>query len=524
MVVIRKTRRLKKAKETGRWIGWFSSMTVLEKLGLLLLVGLGMRPILDPDFGWHLRAGTDLLVRHFWPPKFDVYSYTMPDWSWVNHEWLTDGIIALIHNELGPLVLIILFALLIGGIFLLAASVEQVQLPYKILAALIGLLAALPITGVRMQMLTLLGMAWLLWTLYRYRRGELKHLWYVPLIFVAWANLHGGFLIGLVILVVFWLCELIKYVVRHWQPTWYKKLHITELTLNYRQLRHLGIIGLLSGVAPLLNPYGWGLYYDFYKLFTNPFAIKNIAEWQPVSLALNHPIALDFTLYLILFALVLLLTYRKIEPTRWVITGLFLYLSFLYWRNLPFFMIMSVGFLAEILQRHTDLAFKVISQNKWILVTATLIVSVIIGQRIIDVGGKVADPAKSFRAGGYPIDAIHWARNNIDKLGQRMFNEYDWGGFLIWQFPEQKVFVDGRMPFWKIGDRFPFFDEQYAMGAERGSIEMLETKYDVDWILIRPARPLAIALTGQDNWMQVYRDDYAVIYHKVTKIDDETQP
>ena len=134
-------------------------MTILEKLGLLLLVGLGLRPILDPDFGWHLRAGTDLVANYFNPPKFDIYSYTMSDWPWVDHEWLTNGIVALIHNELGPLALIILFALLIAGTFLLAASVERIQLPYKILAAVIGLLAALPITGVRIQMITLLGMA-----------------------------------------------------------------------------------------------------------------------------------------------------------------------------------------------------------------------------------------------------------------------------------------------------------------------------------------------------------------------------
>lgn len=507
--------KIKNIEESGKRAGWFNAMTILEKLGLLLLMGLGLRPILDPDFGWHLRAGTDLLAHRFWPPKLDVYSYTMPDWPWVNHEWLTDGLVALIHNSLGPLVLIGLFALLIAGAFLLAASIEPVQSPYRILAALIGLLAALPITGVRMQMITLLGMAWLLWALYRFRRDELRNLWYLPLVFVAWANLHGGFLIGLVILAVFWLCEAIKYIVQYWRPAWYKKLHISELTLNYRQLRHLGIIGLLSGTATLLNPYGWGLYYDFFKLFANPFAIKNIAEWQPVSLAFNHPMALDFTLYLILFALVLSLTYRKVEPTRWVITGLFLYLSFLYWRNLPFFMIMSVGFLAEILQKNTGMVFRTIAKNKGILVTAVLIVGLIIGQRIIDVGNKVADPAKSFRAGGYPIDAIRWAKNNRDQLGQRMFNEYDWGGFLIWQFPEQKVFIDGRMPFWKLDDRFPFFDEQYAMGAGRGSIEMLETKYKVDWILIRPNRPLALALMGQNDWIQVYRDNYAIIYRKI---------
>ena len=518
--MVRKKKSKKRLSDNSRIFGWWrrlmDSTTVLDRLGLLLLVGLGLRPILDPDFGWHLRSGTDLL-KNLVIPKTDPYSYTLPNWPWVNHEWLSDAVVAFIHNHFGSLTLIILFALLIAGIFLLAASVEKVGLPYKILAALIGLLAALPILGVRMQMVTLLGMAWLLWTLYRYRRGELKSLWWVPVVFLLWANLHGGFVTGLVILAVFWLCEGAKYLLLGWRPAWYKKLHITELALNRLQLRHLFGIGLLSGVATLLNPYGWGLYYDFYKLFTNPFAIQHISEWQHVSL--DNAIAFNFTLYVILFAAVLLITYRKVEPTRWIMSGLFFYLSILYWRNMPFFMIMSVGFLAEILQQHTNLAMSFLGRNKWVLLCTVAITGIIIGQRIDDVAGKLLNPVQSFRLGGYPVDAVNWIKANPDKIGKKMFNEYDWGGFLIWQFPEQKVFVDGRMPYWKTSDHFPFLEEQYSVSAQKGSIEMLENTYGVDWMIIRFDRPLALALSGQKDWQQVYYDNCAVIYHRIESSD-----
>lgn len=494
-----------------------NSTTILDRLWLLLLVGLGLRPILDPDFGWHLRSGTDLL-NNLTIPRVDPYSYTLPDWPWVNHEWLSDAIVALLHNYFSPLTVVVVFSVLIAGIFLLAASVEKVSLSYKILPALVGLLAALPILGVRMQMITLLGMAWLIWTLYKYRRGELKHLWWVPIIFLGWANLHGGFVIGLVILVVFWLCEGAKRGLMSWRGVWYKKLRITELTLSWLQLKYLFGIGVLSGLATLINPYGLGLYYDFYKLFTNPFAIEHIGEWQPVSL--DSVISFNFTLYLILFILVLLLAYRKIEPTRWIMSGLFLYLSFLYWRNMPFFMIMSVGFLAEILQQHTNLATRLVEKNKLILVSTVVIVGIVIGQRIDDVTSKLLNPAQALRESAYPVDAVQWAKSNPDKIGAKMFNEYDWGGFLVWQFPEQKVFVDGRMPFWQTKDRFPFFEEQYAVSAQRGSIELLEEVYGVDWMIIRPHRQLALVLSGQNNWKQVYYDKYAIIYRRIGSSDE----
>ncbi len=484
----------------------------LDRLLLLALFIIGARPLLDPDLGWHLRSGFDLL-KNLKVPKFDSYAYTLPDWPWVNHEWLADGIVAFIYQYLGPLTLVVLFALLIGFIFLLAASITKVDFKYKILASLIALLAALPILGVRMQVITLLGMALILWKLYQYRKKAIKHLWWIPVIFLAWANLHGGFTIGLVILALFFSVELVKFLFNHWWPKIYGKLRISEATLEWFQLKHLFIIGIISGLATLINPYGWGLYLDFYKLFINPYTIAHISEWGQVSTA--SPISYNFFVYLGLFIIVLLFTYRKVEPTRWIITGLFLYLSFLYWRNMPFFMIMTVGFLAEIIQDHTSLAFDKIARNKFILIVATIIIGLLSAQRILDIVPKTLNPDLNFRMGGYPIDAVNWLKANPDKIGTKMFNEYGHGGFLVWQYPEQQVFVDGRMPFWQTDDKFVFFDSQYAIGAQPGAIEMLEEKYGVDWIIIQPRRPLDWALSGQDSWEQVYQDNFVVIYIKV---------
>ena len=178
-------------------------------------------------------------------------------------------------------------------------------------------------------------------------------------------------------------------------------------------------------------------------------------------------------------------------------------------------MIMTVGFLAEIIQDHTSLVFDKIARNKFILTVMTIIIGIILAQRIIDIGPKTLNLDINFRAGRYPIDAVNWLKKNPDKIGTKMFNEYGHGGFLVWQYPEQQVFIDGRMPFWQTDDKFVFFDNQYAISAQSGSIEMLEEKYGVDWMIMRPRRPLDWALSGQDSWQEVYRDNFAVIYTKV---------
>ncbi len=468
---------------------------------------------MDPDFGWHLRSGSDLL-KNWSIPKFDPYSHTLPDWPWVNHEWLMDGVAAFIYQNLGVFALIALFALLIVGSFILAASIAKVEYKYKVLAAAIAILASLPILGVRMQMVTLLGMGLTLWMLYRYREKQLTHLWWFLPIFLIWTNLHGGFLMGLIILAVFFVAELAKLAVSAYWPKFYKRLNICESALTAPQLKHLFIIGLLSGAVTLINPYGWGLYYDFYKLFINPFAIYHIAEWQPVNFA--NVTAQNYIIYLIAFGVVLLLTYRKVEPTRWVITLFFLFLSLMYWRNMPFFMVMSVGFVAEILQSHTHLVFDRVTGNRWLMTVATIIIAIAVAQKLLDVIPKTVNLNNTFASGGYPIAAVQWAKAHPEKLGTAMFNQYGWGGFLIWQFPEQKVFLDGRMPYWQVGDRFVFFDEQYIVNGYKQGLDMLTGKYHVDWVLVQAGRPLDYVLYGQkESWEKVYNDKVAVIYRKI---------
>lgn len=502
----------KSAGKTSLLSRFWLRLTAFDWLITLLVFVVSARVLMDPDLGWHLRSGMDLL-KNLSVPKFDPYSHTLPDWPWVDHEWLMNGIVAFIYQHLGAFILIGLFAALITGAFILAASISKVEYKYKVLAAAIAVLAALPILGVRMQMVTLLGMGLTLWILYRYRQGQLKYLWWFLPIFLLWANLHGGFIMGLIILAVFFIVELAKFLVQTWRPKLYKKLNISEDGLNAPQLKHLFFVGLLSGAVTLINPYGWGLYYDFYKLFTNPFAISHISEWNPVSF--SNPIAQNYIIYLIVLGIVLLLTYRKIEPTRWIITLVFLYLSLMYWRNMPFFMVMSVGFIAEILQAHTHLVFDWVTSNRWLMIVTVIIISVLSAQRLNDVVPKTLDLTRTFTAGGYPTSAVQWAKANPDKIGTTMFNEYGWGGFLIWQFPEQKVFLDGRMPYWQVGDRFVFVDEQYIVNGGQGALAILTSKYHVDWVLVHTGRPLDLILYGRQDWKKVYNDKVAVIYRKI---------
>ncbi len=100
-----------------------------------------------------------------------------------------------------------------------------------------------------------------------------------------------------------------------------------------------------------------------------------------------------------------------------------------------------------------------------------------------------------------------------------MYNTYEWGGFLVWQVPEMKMFVDGRMPAWiGEGGKSPYTSYLEIIQAQPGWNEYLldmETKY----LLIAPGTFLDLELDEGGavkwGWKEEYRDKGAVVYGKI---------
>lgn len=170
------------------------SPPALNALLLLFILNFTIQPLTEPDFGWHLRAGLDLLQQGWTLPQLDPYSHTMPDWPWVEHAWLTDVLVAAVYQSTGGLGVMLLFGIVAAGAWLIASSLAPVPVHVGWMAAALSLWVALPYLGARTQLISLLGLAILLYILSRQDRR-----WWlaIPPMFLLWANLHGGFTIGL---------------------------------------------------------------------------------------------------------------------------------------------------------------------------------------------------------------------------------------------------------------------------------------------------------------------------------------
>ena len=120
-------------------------------------------------------------------------------------------------------------------------------------------------------------------------------------------------------------------------------------------------------------------------------------------------------------------------------------------------------------------------------------------------------PGEYFKGTSYPIEAVQWVREHRDRVGRRLYNDYAYGGFLLWWLPEEKIFIDGRMPAWRHGDR-GIFQDYVALSLTNPPDLSVLSAYSVDWAMVRRKSLLDEALASEETWKREYEDGKVTIY------------
>jgi hypothetical protein len=234
------------------------------------LIGLGFAALLwlfitqtlaDPDLWGHLRFGLDMLgtgaVR-----IADTYSFTS-DRAWVNHEWLTEVVMAAAYTCCGVPGLNVLklaaIGVVAGLLWLVGRQEGGPAWSRNLLAGLTVLATYTRMQVIRPQLFALALFACVLFLMRVVDRGRLNALWGLPACMVCWVNLHGSWIVGLAAL-----------------GAWIAVRAVTER----RHRTPLVIAGLASLAATLVNPYGIGLWRFIFE--TVRFERLDITEWQPL--------------------------------------------------------------------------------------------------------------------------------------------------------------------------------------------------------------------------------------------------
>ncbi len=478
--------------------GWlFSWPLIVGTLVYLLMFHVGKSLLNDGDTLLHISAG-QWILQHGTVPSVDPFSHTMRGAPWIAHEWLSEVFLALAHKWGGWTGVVSLTALVFGLTMAMftRALLKHLEPIYVLLFAAMAILMSAAHLLARPHILTMPLM--IVWTIELVRasdEGRRPRLWMLPMM-ALWANMHGGFTLGLAMTGVFALEAVLAS--RHEQRT----LSVAK---------SWGIFFLLAVTCSVLTPYGVkGILFTWDLLFNSSYATDNISEWMSPNF---H-------------------TFQSLEV--WLLGGmaLFIYQGL----HLPVLrLLLMLGFL--------HLALKHARYVEFLGLLVPLFVSAPLaaqwklkrqGQQQLEAVDrffhKLAQPAGAgaaalalsglmlfsfliFTIKPIQIDnsaAPTQAIAAVQTAGLRgpVLNSYGLGGYLI--FADIPPFIDGRADMYRTD-----FIKTYVQALslqETDGLQKLLSQYKIEWTLLEPGMPAVTLLDHIPEWHRLYADKNTVVH------------
>ena len=469
----------------------------------IALFAMALRTPVDTDMWWHLGTGRAIVTTgHI--PYADEFSFTACGEPWVNVQWLAQVGMYLARSAGGD----VLLALLVAALVVLTFTFIYPQMAgSSFLRAFIIVLAATAssvIWSPRPQMLSFALLAVTSYVVYLWKWRRVNRLWALVPLFVLWGNVHGGYALGLMLIGSVIAGEILIHVFGHADA---------PEVMTWREIGLLIGMGILCGLALLINPYGIGTW-------ALPFRTVGIKTLQGFIQEWASPDFHNFYEQPILWLLFGLLALVGFSGRRWdwsdlIVTLVFGYSAFLARRNIaPFALVV-----APVLTRHLQpVVASLLAQVKlpasaskaldpkltgvlnWLIVILIVVAALIKGS--VALAPKMVAKVQNDVA---PIRAVEWMKQNHP--AGPMFNSYNWGGYLLWALPEEPVFVDGRT------DVYDEFLTEYVtvMFVRPGWQDVLD-RYGVRLVLTERDSFLAAMLATQPEWQLAYEDDQAMIW------------
>ncbi|MGQ0609274.1 MAG: hypothetical protein ACT4OQ_12565 [Chloroflexota bacterium] len=441
-----------------------------------------LKGLQDPDYFWHLRTGELMLESGL--PRNDPFSFTYGG-AWVLHEWLSEVVIAWLDRAVGPTVSLAFFALLVPAAFVPATvSLRRLGTPSHAIMGAILICAAVtvPYATVRPQLLSWLAMGILISLLLALRPGRPGILIAIPILFVAWANFHGVYVLGLGVLGLYALATL---------------LGDTPMASRRRIVMATFVAAFL---AAALTPAGIeGLSYPLRYVDSGDWGLANIPEWQSP----NFHDLVQLPLLVLLGAVALLPM-----PTghRWLRFAAVLALigALLANRNAPVAAVVSFPYVAMAITASAWRPGPTPAGGRLLQVGACVVIVAVALLTLPSTSGW-----RGVALSRYPATAIrHLAAEPVARLA----TEYGWGGFAIEQLYDRgtRVFVDGR------NDMYPqeILEEYTTLREARPGWERIVDQWEIEALLFPADAPIVRGIAQSMGWCEVLVTDREVLLQR----------
>jgi len=471
-----------------KWVFSFPAMLAVCLIGRTFYEGRNF--FVDPDLWWHIRVGQDLLRTHHFPTT-DPYSWTVAGHPWIAYEWLGEVAFALVYRVGGVMALSTLLVALSSIIMLSLywlATVRSRNSKAGFVSAVILCSLAFGSFTARPQMFGYLFLILTLLVIEKFRQGVTWPLWTLPLIFLAWVNTHGSFIIGIGVVVLSLLAGLFTFSLGS----------VETVAWTRKQRIQLGSALLFCLAVLPITPYGTQLaVYPFDMAFSQPINVASVNEWRPMAFDIAGG-KIFLGLLVIFFILQVLFRFTwRLEEVILAVGGTVmacLHIRFIL-LFVPFFAPAFAVMLARWIPAYQRSKDKFLLNALLMTATAVAMVHYWPTKKSLDTAVR-----KQF-----PVEAVRYLKEH--PTPGKMLNSYGHGGYLV----EAGVptFIDGRGDLYERGGIFG--DYMNLTQFKPGAFGILRN-YDISVCLLNRDEPLATALLDSPDWQRVYIDEVSAIY------------
>lgn len=483
---------------------------------LVVLVFVTVRPINDPDCWFHMAHGRYFL-EHGKVLDRDIFSHTASGREWISSGWFTSVVMQSIFQKWGPpgltFLVTVTTACIYGLIYVLALK-RKAGGELAAIVVLCSILAGYMRFNPRPDLLSLACLPLFLALLQgidHWNIGKQSppwYLWLLPLVIAVWANLHAGFLAGLIIL---WIAVAGVFV------------QMRQSADGNVPSKFLVIAGITS-IAWIANPYGWRIVELAAKIRAIPGVRMLIFEWMPLVYLPGFNLPWPHYVGIAALAALWWLAWKKGASRQkvWHVGGVLFLALFAFWQRrqaglfatgIP---ILALPYLEEL-------------RNQWEKHRSWL--------RGAAIGGAVGICTLQYTGAlemgnGLPVTGVNAKMlpciptEFLEQMPvpQKLFNSYSMGGYLLYHLGSRlPVFIDGRLDVYD-----PKVWADYLAAEEnRLSVETLRQRYGVNTFAIETRDAfgdpvhLANRLTNSPEWALVFfDDDYAIFVHRAEAASD----
>lgn len=392
-------------------------------------------PVWDNDAWWHIETGK-YIVENKIVPKTDIFSFygIENNFKWIAHEWLSDVVLYGFYH-IGGFQGLVLYpiVLLFFTMFVLYLTIKEKINDNFIIGFICfyftGLILAV-FSATRPHMFSFLLFALTIYILQQFQEDKnTKLVWFLPLLSMLWVNFHGGSSALLFVMIVFTIIfNLISL----------KIGRLETIRFPFSKIKTLFYVFLASIGAALINPYGYEmLIYPFHNM-ADSLMLSSIIEWQ--SPDFHTPEGIIVFVILSIPVVISLISNKKLSVYELVIMGAFAFLTLKSIRQVTYYAMATLPISINHLLKSKFLEegqFKVTKFNSILNTTFVIFAICLFTFNLYSTFKEPVDLED------YPYNAIPVIEEYQPK---RLFNHYNWGGFLIFNLNEKGIhnFIDGR--------------------------------------------------------------------------------